>query len=106
MTIATATLPDESPSLVAGVPPHLLEGLREYALHHRPVGKFLTCVLSNDLMGAIGRADEASLASIRGITLYVYNALPGKCWGSPETVRKWLDGATARPVEVIEDADA
>jgi hypothetical protein len=85
-----AVLPDETPSLVAGVPPHLISGLREYALHGEPVGLFLTAVLSNNLAVAVGRADDESLAELRGIVSYVYNAMPSRCWGSPERVKAWM----------------
>ena len=83
-------LSEETPSLTAAVPPHLLEGLRAYAIDHRPVGQFLTSVLENDLMKAIGRADVESLAAIRGIVQFVYNAMPGPCHGSPAAVKAWL----------------
>lgn len=84
-------LPDETESLVAGVPPHLLEGLRGYAVDHRPVGGFLTAVLENDLMRAVVTADVDSLACLLGIVHYVYNALPSGCHGSPEKVKAWLE---------------
>lgn len=77
---------DETHGLVANVPPHLIEGLRRFALEYRPVGRFLTSCL----MGAVMRADEVSLAHLRGIMQYIYNAMPSLCHGSPEKVKAWL----------------
>ena len=40
-----------------GVPSHMHEGIVAYIETGRPVGGFLTALLSNDLMGALGKAD-------------------------------------------------
>lgn len=81
---------DDAPQLAAQIPPKILEGLRNYALHHQPTGSFLRCVLENDLMGAVGRADGQSLAALREICVYVYNCLPAHCHGNREKVAQWL----------------
>ena len=83
-------LPDETPELAAAVPARLLEGLRAYAIEHRPVGGFLTAVLSNDMHRAVALADIESIREIRGIMLYVVNALPCDCWGNEAKVAAWL----------------
>lgn len=67
-----------------------IESLRAYADHGRPTGGFLEAVLSNDLMEAIERADESSLANLRAICSFVYNDLPMTCHGSREAVDAWL----------------
>ncbi len=67
------------------------ESLDLYANHHVSTGSFLRAVLENDLMGAIGRADNQNHADLREICMYVYNELePGTCWGSKEKVKEWL----------------
>jgi hypothetical protein len=92
-------LPDETPELAAAVPTHLLPGLRAYGTSRVEPGRFLRAVLENDLQGAIARADPESLAAMRGICQYVFNALPGLCWGSKEKVAAWLaQGETAKAV--------
>ena len=83
-------LPDETDSMIAGIPLPILEGLREYGLHHVPAGGFLHAVLCNNLHEAVCRADVDSLAAIRQIVLYVYNVMPSPCWGSQEKVQAWL----------------
>ena len=52
-------------------------------------GGFLTAVLSNDLFDAYGRADEFSKADMDTIVKFVYNRLPGDCWGTRERVKQW-----------------
>src|ERR1700722_14668230 len=83
-------LPDENDSLIAGIPLPILKGLREYGLHHVPTSEFLRAVLCNNLQEAVCQADIDSLAAIRQIVLYVYNAMPSPCWGCPEKVEAWL----------------
>jgi len=90
MTFSTQPLPDETPSIIAGIPLPILEGLRHYATHHVPVGHFLEAVLSNDLTNACGRADEHSARALVQIVRYTYNCVPSRAWGSPEKVAKWL----------------
>ena len=62
-----------------------------YVEHRIPTGGFLEAVLSNDLMGAVGRADAGNLRDLHEICSYVYNRIPSGCWGSPEKVRAWLN---------------
>jgi hypothetical protein len=52
-------------------------------------GHFLIAVLSNDLFGAWSRADEFCKADMDLIVKFVYNKLPGDCWGDKERVLTW-----------------
>ena len=56
---------------------------------HPFVGDFLRAVLSNNLMEAVGRADEDNIRVLPAICAYVYMELPGHCHGSPERVSEW-----------------
>lgn len=77
------------------IPGRLLEGLNRYALRGERPGKFLTAVLDNDLLWAIGHADPESREALPVIVEYAYNRLPASCWGSPKRVREWegVDGS-------------
>jgi len=68
------------------------EGLDYYAKYRVPTGSFLLAVLSNDLMEAIGRADEENRDNLFEICDYIYNHMPFECHGSPEKVKSWLLG--------------
>jgi hypothetical protein len=73
------------------LPRHFYDSLKLYLECGCPPGQFLRAVLSNDLVGAVNRADEEALAGLRRIVQFVYNDLPSTCWGSPEKVSAWIN---------------
>jgi hypothetical protein len=73
-----------------GVPEHLRGGLLLYVENGIPPGHFLTAVLENNLMEAIGRADEESARGLVGLCGYIYNEVPSTCHGSPQKVEAWI----------------
>ncbi len=79
--------------------PDIKAALDAYANGRRPVGGFLTAVLSNDLAEACARADEQNLWSLPVIVGYVWNHLPSGCWGSPEKVAAWRRHESAAELE-------
>ena len=79
--------------------PDIREALDRYASYGVPVGGFLTAVLSNDLMDAIGRADDYNRLTIAEICRYVCNELPTRCRGSREAVKKWIESKRQAEVE-------
>lgn len=66
-------------------------GLERFRDHGIPPGDFLQAVLENNLMEAMGRADEQNEADIFEICQYVYNEMPHNCHGSPEIFKIWVD---------------
>ncbi len=68
-----------------------MDSLDRYVNQRIPTGGFLEAVLSNNLREALGRADDENAAALRDIVAYIYNELPGACWGSPERVDAWLN---------------
>lgn len=74
------------------VPDHMYTAIRNYVIHRRGVGRFLTAVLENNLQEATARADEQNLAALRAWCRLLYNFTPGPCWGSPAKVQAWLEG--------------
>lgn len=75
-----------SESVTNRIPLNILNSLKHYVWFGQPPGDFVRAVLCNDLLSAIGRADEASLVAIKPICQYVYNALPSECHGSAQKV--------------------
>ena len=71
----------------------MIEKLEEYVQHRVALGHFLTAVLENNLSEAVGRADEDNLKNLPAFVGYMYNEMPGGCWGSPEKVKAWLENA-------------
>ncbi len=87
--------------------PRIIASIRRYADEHCPTGPFLQAVLSNNLVGACARADNDNIRVIPEIVKYVYNEIPGSCWGSPEKVKAWLEARPPRDEkrqEYISDA--
>lgn len=72
------------------MPADTKEQIDAYVRYSRPVGHFLTAVLSNDLREAIARADLHNQAALVEIVKYVWRTAPFDAWGTPERVRKWL----------------
>jgi hypothetical protein len=64
--------------------------MKRYVDEKVPPGDFLTAVIQNNLMEAIGRADEEALLHLRDIVAWFYNEAPSTCWGSPEKMKEWL----------------
>jgi len=69
---------------------HMVDALNRYIEHGIEPGSFLYAVLSNDLKGAVGRADHNNQRLIFEYVAYLYNYCPADCWGSPEKVENWL----------------
>lgn len=72
------------------VPAHLRGGLALYVEHGVMPGDFLCAVLDNRLFEAVARADEQSLAGLRGITQWLWNYAPSACFGSKEKRVAWV----------------
>lgn len=76
------------------VPPHMWDAVTGYYLHRFQPGSFMTALLSNDLMGALGRADDVNAANIQRWCQFLYNYTPAGSYGTPERVRQWLKPET------------
>lgn len=72
------------------IPAHMREALSEYIARGRPVGDFLRAVLSNDLRGAMARADSINAEHLRDYVHFLFNTAPAGCWGSPAKVDAWI----------------
>lgn len=80
------------------VPEHLHEGLIEYLATRRPMGHFLTAIVSNDLMEACMRAADADTRwHIADIVMFLVNYAPANSWGSPNRVAEWLASTSPAP---------
>lgn len=66
-----------------------LRGIKEYVIDHRPVGDFLTAVLSNKLKEAYLYADDYNTEHMWHLVKYLYHNVPAVCWGSEEAYKQW-----------------
>lgn len=53
-------------------------------------GGFLSAVLSNDFIEAVGRADEENSNNLREWGVFLYNHLPVESYGSTENYTNWI----------------
>lgn len=72
------------------IPAYTKAALDRYINHRLAPGSFLTCVLSNDLFGAVGQADSENAVALADIVKHIYNEVPSNAWGSRDAVRNWL----------------
>lgn len=84
------------------IPEHTQEALRNYVEHGYEPGGFLYCVLCNDLVGAVSRADAMNLYALKDIAQFVYNEMPHNCHGNEAVVVRYLQERSARQPKVIE----
>lgn len=76
-------------------PEHNRDGMERYIEQGATPGDFLLAVLSNDLMGAFGKADPINMVNVQNIALWLYNNAPPLCFGSPENVARWQQARKA-----------
>ncbi len=74
----------------SGIRPSLHGGIARYIESGVMPGSFLTAVISNDLIGAICRADDdMTIEELRALRLWFYNDAPSQCHGSPQKMAAW-----------------
>jgi hypothetical protein len=73
------------------LPAHMRGGMQRWIEHghnSRP-SSFLSAVLSNDLMDALGRADDINSHALPAYATYLYNYAPSGCFGSKAKFEAW-----------------
>lgn len=68
-------------------------GIERYLKHRIAPGSFLRSVLENDLMGAVGHADEESARELKALVQWLWQEMPSNLWGTKERVVAWLKEA-------------
>ena len=73
------------------ISPEMLYSLEQYVKEHIPLGDFLTAVLENNFVEAVGRADSTNIENLPAYAAWLYNEAPLACWGSKDAVNRWLE---------------
>ena len=81
------------------IPRRMGPGIINYIDNHILPGSFLQAVFENNLVDAVGRADQENINNIAAYSNYLYWEAPTACWGSPEKVKKWVKMKNCKPVE-------
>ena len=82
---------DSRKEVYKNIPEHTIQTIDDYFKEGVPPGGFVTACLANDLMEALGRADENNRNAIFEIASYIYNEIPLSCHGSYDIVKTWID---------------
>ena len=88
----------KEPVLVNGSPVHydkvpvgyMTQAVEYYVEHGIQPGGFLSAVLRNDFIEAVGRADEENGIHLRDWGVFLYNYLPVGSYGSQENFSNWI----------------
>lgn len=86
------TLAEVEDQIAAGrhfVPDHLWRGISNHILRGTDTGDFLTAFFSNDLLDAVCRADDVTMARLHDLALFLHNYAPHGCHGSRAAVSAW-----------------
>ncbi len=73
------------------VPDRMLSHMLAYAERGEPVGNFLSAIIDNDLLEAVGRADDENIANLPAFVGWFYNECPSDAFGSREKRLAWIE---------------
>lgn len=71
------------------IPDYMHGGLQRWIEHGVVPGRFLCAVLQNDLVEAVGRADETNMVLLPNYVRFLWNYAPSGCFGSVEKFNDW-----------------
>jgi hypothetical protein len=77
----------------------MMGGLTRYIEEGIPPGDFLTAVLCNDLMDAIGKADSENIRNLPAYAAYLYNKAPIGSYGSRKAFKAHMARKAAERAE-------
>ncbi len=72
------------------IPENMIESITAYVEEGQPLGHFLYALMTNDLNGAMARADTYTKLILPTYVMYVHWQIPGECHGSAEKVKAWM----------------
>ncbi len=73
----------------SGIPERMWEGLTMWVKFGIWPGGFLSAVITNDLFGAVGRADYENMQLLHNYCRALFNDVPSGCYGSQEKAEAW-----------------
>jgi hypothetical protein len=90
-----------------GIPERMHGGIERYVFDGIMPGSFLSAVLANDLVGAVGAGDHENTSLLFSYAMFLYNEMPsrasGEMWGSREVCRAWCE---QRQAELAREREA
>lgn len=75
----------------AYIPEDMRDAMIRYVEDRIPPGHFLTAVITNNLVDAVGRADARNLTLLKQYVQWFYNVAPSACYGSVQKMKSWVE---------------
>lgn len=73
------------------IPDACADAMARYLVYGVRPGSFLTAVLENRFVGAVGKADSHNALLLKNYARFLWNDIPSPAWGSPEKVKEWIE---------------
>ncbi len=73
------------------IPAFAKQVIDDYVKYGHEPGSFFRAVLENNLMEAMGQADEGNRGALFDICCYVYDKIPAACHGNQDVVVSWIE---------------
>ena len=73
------------------IPDYMRGGIIRYVLHGIPPGGFLSAVISNDLSGAVLKADRANINLLDSYASFFRNNVPSSSHGHQNAMNDWCE---------------
>lgn len=80
----------EQDFLARNLPSRMWGGMKRYLEYGIEPGDFLMGVLESHLLRCVQHADDENQMLLVEYTKFLYNCVPGNCWGSVERVSDWI----------------
>ena len=85
------------------IPAYMMPHVIDYIENGAPVGNFLTAIITNNLEGAVARADGQNISNIPAYVCFFYNYAPADCYGSSNKMAEWYKTREAKGSIVYAD---
>lgn len=73
------------------LPEHMQEGVLMWINHGIMTGSFMTAIMENDFLNAVGQADETNKRALHTWATFLYCYAPRGSFGSKENVAAWRE---------------
>ena len=85
------------------LPEHMRGGMQRYIERGIPPGSFLSAVLANNFALAVSLADSINRHRLPDFAEFLYSEAPSLCWGSRESVKRWIRRGGLQGFQETED---
>ncbi len=88
------------------IPEHLREPLGRFLVHGLHPGDFLKAVISNNLKQAVASGNDASLAGLRPLVMFMLNHAPAYAFGYSGAYQIWVGMTQSERLSLVTQCEA